>query len=103
MNHFSFFDETWNEMGEKASSKEKKTNWVNEIKNKIQNNWRSELSHSQIEDLYRNISDRYFINEEKENMNDEYYIINYISKKWTKYEAIYLLFDSRIAIWEIKK
>lgn len=93
MNHFSFFDDEVDEIGGNTSSNEKKTNWRSEIKKKIEKIWRSDLSTSQIEDLFKNISDRYFINEEKENINDEYSIINYIFKKWTKYKAIYLLLN----------
>lgn len=93
MNHFSFFDDKVDEIGGNTSSNEKKTNWRSEIKKKIEKIWRSDLSTSQIEDLFKNISDRYFINEEKENINDEYSIINYIFKKWTKYKAIYLLLN----------
>lgn len=93
MNHFSFFDDEVDEIGGNTSSNEKKTNRRSEIKKKIEKIWRSDLSTSQIEDLFKNISDRYFINEEKENINDEYSIINYIFKKWTKYKAIYLLLN----------
>lgn len=93
MNHFSFFDDKVDEIGGNTSSNEKKTNRRSEIKKKIEKIWRSDLSTSQIEDLFKNISDRYFINEEKENINDEYSIINYIFKKWTKYKAIYLLLN----------
>lgn len=93
MNHFSFFDDEVDEIGGNTSSNEKKTNWRSEIKKKIEKIWRRDLSTSQIEDLFKNISDRYFINEEKENINDEYSIINYISKKWTNYKAIYLLLN----------
>lgn len=93
MNHFSFFDDEVDEIGGNTSSNEKKTNRRSEIKKKIEKIWRSDLSTSQIEDLFKNISERYFINEEKENINDEYSIINYIFKKWTKYKAIYLLLN----------